>query len=74
METLINKASNIVSGAELGRFPLSISIKNILHYILYVQSKDKNLSSRNLFMSFDLHRNGKSSFHSNLMHEDVRIF
>ena len=36
-----NKASNIACRAELGRFPLNITInQKILKYILYIQSKD----------------------------------
>ena len=37
-----NKASNIACRAELGRFPLNITInQKILKYILYIQSKDE---------------------------------
>ena len=64
-----NKASNIACGAELGRFPLSITInQKILKYILYIQSKDEeSLVKQAFLMSFDLHCNGKNSFHSHLM-------
>ena len=37
-----NKASYIACRAELGRFPLNITIdQKILNYILYIQSKDE---------------------------------
>ena len=65
-----NKASNIACRAELGRFPLNIAInqKIILKYILHIQSKDKETLVKQVFlMSFDLHCNGKNSFHSHLM-------
>ena len=47
-----NKASNIACRAELGRFPLNITInQKILKYILYIQysQKMRNLSSNKLF-------------------------
>ena len=64
-----NKASNIACRAELGRFPLSITItQKLLNYILYIQSKTEDSFVKQTFlMSFDLHSNGKSSFHSHLM-------
>ena len=64
-----NKASNIACRAELGRFPLNITInQKILKYILYIQSKDEeSLVKQAFLMSFDLHCNGKNSFHSHLM-------
>ena len=61
------KASNIACRAELGRFSLNITInQKILKYILYVQSEE-SLVKQAFFMSFDLHYNGKNSFHSHLM-------
>ena len=58
-----NKASNIACRAELGRFPLNITI-----------NKRKSPSTFCIFslkqsflVSFDLHCNGKSSFHSHLL-------
>ena len=63
-----NKASNMACRAELGRFPLNITInQKILKYILYIQSKDdESLVKQEFLMSFDLHCNGKNSFHSRL--------
>ena len=56
-----NKASDIACRAELGRFPLNITInQKILKYILYIQSKDEqSLVKQAFLMSFDLHCNGK---------------
>ena len=64
-----NKASNIACIAELGRFPLNITVnQKRLKYILYIQSKDEeSLVKQAFLMSFDLHCNGKNSFHSHLM-------
>ena len=64
-----NKASKIACRADLGRFPLGITITQKLpNYILYVQSKSEDsFVKQTFFMSFDLHFNGKSSFHSHLM-------
>ena len=64
-----NKASNIACVAELGRFPLNITVnQKRLKYILYIQSKDEeSLVKQAFLMSFDLHCNGKNSFHSHLM-------
>ena len=64
-----NKASNIACRAELGRFPLSITItQKLLNYILYIQSKTVHSFVKQTFlMPFDVHCNGKSSFHSHLM-------
>ena len=64
-----NKACNVACRAELGRFPLNITInQKILKYILYIQSKDEeSLVKQAFLMSFDLHCNGKNSFHSHLM-------
>ena len=58
-----NKASNIACRAELGCFPLNITInQKILTYILYIQSKDEeSLVKQTFLMSFDLHCNGKYS-------------
>ena len=64
-----NKASNIVCGAELGRYPLIFDInKRILKYISYLQSKEQSsLVIQSLVMSIDLHSNGKTSFYANLI-------
>ena len=63
-----NKASNIACRAELGRYPLILDInKRILKYISYLQSKEQSsLVIQSLVMSIDLHRNGKTSFYTNL--------
>ena len=59
-------ASNIACTAKLGRLPLNVTInQKILKYILYIQSKDEESLVKQAFsMSFDLHCNGKDSFHS----------
>ena len=42
--------------------------QNILKYILYIQSKgDESFVKQAFLISFDLHCNGKNSFHSHLM-------
>ena len=42
--------------------------QNILKYILYIQSKgDESVVKQAFLISFDLHCNGKNSFHSRLM-------
>ena len=42
--------------------------QKILKYILYIQSKDEKSFVKQAFLiSFDLHCNGKNSFHSHLM-------
>ena len=64
-----NKASNIGCGAELGRYPLFFDTnKRILKYISYLQSKEQSsVVIQSLVMSTDLHRNGKTSFYTNLI-------
>ena len=65
-----NKACNIACRADFGRFPLNIAInQKILKYILYIQSKDEESLVKQAFflMSFNLHSNGKNSFHSHLI-------
>ena len=64
-----NKASNIACRAELACFPLNTTInQKIRKYILCIQSKDVEYLVKQAFlMSFDLHCNGKNSFHSHLM-------
>ena len=64
-----NKASNIAYRAELGRYPLIFDInKRILKYISYLQNKEQSsLAIQSLVMSIDLHRNGKTSFYTNLI-------
>ena len=56
-----NKSSNIACRAELGRFPLNITInQKILKYILYIQSKDdESLVKQAFLMSFDLKKKKK---------------
>ena len=56
-----NKASNIACRAELGRFPLNITInQKILKDILCIQSKDEECHLTYIAMT-------KNSFHSHLM-------
>ena len=64
-----NKASNVAYRAELGRFPLIITInQRILNYLLYLQNKQPDSLVRQSFLiSSDLHTAGKNSFHCNLM-------
>ena len=46
------KASNIACRAELGRFPLNITInQKILKYILYIQSKDEESLVKQAFFN-----------------------
>ena len=61
-----NKASNTACRAE---HPLNFDInKTILKYISYLQSKEQSsLVIQSLVMSTDLHRNGKTSFYTNLI-------
>ena len=68
-----NKASNIACRAELGRFPLNITInQKILKYILYTQAKaEESLVKQAFLMLFDIHCNGKNSFHSYLMNMSI---
>ena len=70
-----NKASNIACRAELGRFPLNITInQKILKYILYIQSKDEESFVKQAFlMSFDLHCNDKKGLVPLSFNEYVRI-
>ena len=60
-----NKASNIACRAELGRFPLNITInQKILKYILYIQSKDEeSLVKQAFLMSFDFQHSQKLEFY-----------
>ena len=62
---LNNKASNIACRAELGRFPLNITInQKILKYILYIQSKDEeSLLKQAFLMSFDFQHSQKLVFY-----------
>ena len=64
-----NNVSNIVCGAELGKFPMIIDInKKILNYLDYLRGKDEDsIVKQALQISIDLHQNGKTSFYSNLM-------
>ena len=64
-----NKASNVASRSELGRFPLIINIyKNILYYILYLLRKNEDTIVKQAFRtSLELHYNGKNSFYHNVI-------
>ena len=64
-----NKASNVASRSELGRFPLIINInKNILYYILYLPRKNEDTIVKQTFRtSLELHYNGKNSLYYNLI-------
>ena len=64
-----NKASNVASRSELGRFSLIINIyKNILYYVLYLLRKNEDTIVKQAFRtSLELHCNGKNSFYHNLM-------
>ena len=64
-----NKASNVASRCELGRFSLIIKIyKNILYYILYLLRKNEDAIVKQAFpTSLELHCNGKNGFYHNLM-------
>ena len=64
-----NKASNVAGRAELGRFPLLITInQRILNYLLCFQNKQPDSFVRQSFLiSSELHTAGKNSFYSNLM-------
>ena len=70
-----NKASNIACRAELGRFPLNITVnQKILKYILYIQSKDEESNVKQAFlMSFDLQCNDKNGSVPLSFNEYVRI-
>ena len=61
-----NKASNITCRAELGHFPLKVTInQKIVNYKLYIHSKnEESFVKQSFLMSFDLYCNGRSSFHS----------
>ena len=63
------KATNIACRAELGKFPLLITIqKNIINYLKHIlELPDTTIVKQALFVSRDLHRNGKESFYSNAM-------
>jgi len=56
-----NKASNLDCRAELGRFPLIITVnQKILNYIFYFKNKDHGSAiKQNYLMSLDLHCNEK---------------
>ena len=64
-----NKASNMSSRAELGKYPMIIDInKKILNYLSYLQDKDDNsIVKQSLQISIELYSSGQNSFYSNLM-------
>ena len=63
-----NKASNVASRAELGRFPLIIAInRKIMNSSSYLLSKDNCSIVKQIFlMSQDLHHAGENSYYSNI--------
>ena len=65
----LNKASNVASRSELGRFPLIINIyKNILYYKLYLLRKNEDTIVKQAFRtSLELQCNDKNSFYHDLM-------
>ena len=64
-----NKASNVASRSELGRFSLIINIyKNILYYILYLLRQNEDTIVKQTFRtSLELYCNGKNGFYHNLI-------
>ena len=64
-----NKALNVASPSELGRFPLIIDIyKNILYNILYPLCKNEDSIVKQAFRSsLELHYNGRNCFYYNLI-------
>ena len=64
-----NKASNMASRAELGKYPMIISInKRMLNYLSYLQDKDDNsIVKQSLQISVKLYKSGQNSSYSNLM-------
>ena len=64
-----NKASNMASRAELGKYPIIIDInKKILNYLIYLQDKDDNsIVKQSLQISIELYNSGQNSFYSNIM-------
>ena len=64
-----NKASNMASIAELGKYPMIITInKKILNYLSYLQDKDDNLIvKQSLQISVKFYKSGQNSSYSNLM-------
>ena len=65
-----NKASNMASRAELGKYPMIIEVnKKILNYLSYQQDKDDNSiikQSLQIYI-YILYNSGQNSFKSNLM-------
>ena len=58
------KASNMASRAELGKYPMIISInKKIFNHLSYRQDQD----NKSLQISVELYKSGQNSSHSNLM-------
>ena len=64
-----NKASNMTSRAELGKYPMIIDInKKILNYLSYLHDKDDNsIVKQSLQISVEPYKSGQNSSHSNLM-------
>ena len=66
---VLNKASNMASRPELGKYPIIIDInKKILNYLSYLQDKDDNSTvKQSLQISIELYNSGQNSFYSNVM-------
>ena len=64
-----NKTSNLACRAELGRFPLILTInQKILNYILYLKSKNDDSIMKQIFLiSLDFHSIKETNFYSNLL-------
>ena len=64
-----NKASNMASIAELGKYLMTIDINKKTHnYLSYLQDKDGNsIVKQSLQISIKLYNSGQNKFYSNLM-------
>ena len=71
-----NKASNMTSRAELGKYPMIIDInKKILNYLSYLHDKDDNsIVKQSLQISVELYKSGQNSSYSNLMKQYFSIW
>ena len=64
-----NKASNMASRAELGKYPMIIDVNKkilTLNCLSYLQDKDENsIVKQSLQISIELYNSGQKSFYSN---------